>query len=419
MPRRISDYPDGYTGWNLISSFGSIVSVTAVGFFLNILYKQLTVGAFAKRNPWLNLQIFTDLLQALLNRSYPSLEWGLSSPPKPHAFVSLPVQSKITTKSFSKHLTLKKFCLTVTFLLNAYILMEVILPLIMPDLFFVNYLIASCIASFINDLLKLCLGEKIFMAIGENPEDSLDKKLDGKNTTSGTKLGDNKGAVNPASQSEDTTKAVSGENKADLTEDNSDSLANHPRLEVQKAVVKDFRDNADQFVQWHKYMIGKLVKWNDHDLAKMSEDPNFQEGYLELIKAQQSWGHRHSQNKLALLRKVASYTENQKLMDKIDKLEEHLEAEQARLLEDIEKIGEKHPIQQFISKGNGFLNSSEKKINELENAVHSEIRKTLIYKRQSEFRQIINQEVPQIKKEWKEQNSYLRNKISESLKNKK
>lgn len=31
----------------------------------------------------------TDTLQALLNTSYPSLGWALSSPPKPYAFVSL------------------------------------------------------------------------------------------------------------------------------------------------------------------------------------------------------------------------------------------------------------------------------------------------------------------------------------------
>ena len=95
MPRRVSDYPDAFAGWNLISSFGSIISVVAAGLFLYIVYIQLTEGEYAGRHPWLNPQFYTDTLQALLNRSYPSLEWALSSPPKPHAFVSLPIQSKI------------------------------------------------------------------------------------------------------------------------------------------------------------------------------------------------------------------------------------------------------------------------------------------------------------------------------------
>jgi len=30
-----------------------------------------------------------------LNKAYESLEWCLTSPPKPHAFVSLPTQSSI------------------------------------------------------------------------------------------------------------------------------------------------------------------------------------------------------------------------------------------------------------------------------------------------------------------------------------
>ena len=37
----------------------------------------------------------SDTLQILLNRSYSSLEWALNSPPKPHAFVSLPLQSSL------------------------------------------------------------------------------------------------------------------------------------------------------------------------------------------------------------------------------------------------------------------------------------------------------------------------------------
>jgi cytochrome c oxidase subunit 1 len=94
MPRRISDYPDAFEGWNLISSYGSIVSVVAAWLFLYIVYKQLISNSIADRNPWLTPQYYTDTLQALLNRSYISIEWGLTSPPKPHAFVSLPLQSR-------------------------------------------------------------------------------------------------------------------------------------------------------------------------------------------------------------------------------------------------------------------------------------------------------------------------------------
>jgi len=41
MPRRISDYPDAFAGWNLISSLGSLISVIATWLFLDITYKQL------------------------------------------------------------------------------------------------------------------------------------------------------------------------------------------------------------------------------------------------------------------------------------------------------------------------------------------------------------------------------------------
>lgn len=93
MPRRISDYPDAFAGWNLISSFGSIISVIATALFLYVVYEQLVYGKAVSRNPWLAPQFFYDLLMILLNRSYSSLEWALNSPPKPHPFVSLPLQS--------------------------------------------------------------------------------------------------------------------------------------------------------------------------------------------------------------------------------------------------------------------------------------------------------------------------------------
>ena len=94
MPRRISDYPDAFAGWNLISSLGSIISVVATWLFLHITYMQLTKGGVTSRYPWNSPEAYTDSLQSLLIRSYVSLEWGLTSPPRPHAFGSLPSQSK-------------------------------------------------------------------------------------------------------------------------------------------------------------------------------------------------------------------------------------------------------------------------------------------------------------------------------------
>jgi len=95
MPRRISDYPDGFAGWNLVSSFGSIISVAATALFLYVLYEQLVYGKAASRYTWQTSEFYVDTLQTMLGRSYNSLEWNLTSPPKPHAFVSLPLQSSI------------------------------------------------------------------------------------------------------------------------------------------------------------------------------------------------------------------------------------------------------------------------------------------------------------------------------------
>jgi cytochrome c oxidase subunit 1 len=95
MPRRISDYPDAFAGWNLVSSFGSLISVVATVLFLHIIYIQLVEGDVTSRYPWLVPEFYSDLFQILFNRNFNSLEWALSSPPKPHAFVSLPVQSSV------------------------------------------------------------------------------------------------------------------------------------------------------------------------------------------------------------------------------------------------------------------------------------------------------------------------------------
>ena len=101
MPRRISDYPDAFGGWNLISSFGSIISVISIWLFLYIVYNQLVYGKLASRYPDGVVPFNTDILQWDIMRIYAGLEWCLNSPPKPHAFTGLPVQSGFFIRLFT------------------------------------------------------------------------------------------------------------------------------------------------------------------------------------------------------------------------------------------------------------------------------------------------------------------------------
>ena len=44
MPRRIPDYPDAYSGWNGIASYGSYISAVAALFFFYVVYHSCTSG---------------------------------------------------------------------------------------------------------------------------------------------------------------------------------------------------------------------------------------------------------------------------------------------------------------------------------------------------------------------------------------
>jgi cytochrome c oxidase subunit 3 len=107
MPRRIGDYPDAFAGWNLISSFGSIISVIATVLFLHILYNQLIekdTNKLTSRDAWHEVPIFYDILVLRLRRTSYSLEWSLTNPPKPHCFVNLPLTNGFTnTSSYQAH----------------------------------------------------------------------------------------------------------------------------------------------------------------------------------------------------------------------------------------------------------------------------------------------------------------------------
>ena len=53
MPRRIPDYPDAYSGWNAVASYGSYITTVGALFFFYIVFVTLTDGEKIDQNdPW-------------------------------------------------------------------------------------------------------------------------------------------------------------------------------------------------------------------------------------------------------------------------------------------------------------------------------------------------------------------------------
>ena len=93
IPRRVPDYPDAYTGFNIISSFGSIVSVISAFLFLYILFDILSKPQYdVSRDNWHYPSYFNSNTLGV-TESASSLEFVLESPPAFHAYTTLPVQS--------------------------------------------------------------------------------------------------------------------------------------------------------------------------------------------------------------------------------------------------------------------------------------------------------------------------------------
>nr|AVH77143.1 cytochrome oxidase subunit I [Ectatomma ruidum]AVH77144.1 cytochrome oxidase subunit I [Ectatomma ruidum] len=74
MPRRYSDYPDNFLGWNIISSIGSLISIISLIYLIFIIWEALA----SKRKI---ISIFH------LNSS---MEWLMSYPPLNHSYNEIP-----------------------------------------------------------------------------------------------------------------------------------------------------------------------------------------------------------------------------------------------------------------------------------------------------------------------------------------
>jgi len=76
MPRRISDYPDAFAGWNFWSSIGGFLAYGSALFFVGIVIYTLVWGKKAAANPW--------------GAGATTLEWTLPSPPPFHTYEDIP-----------------------------------------------------------------------------------------------------------------------------------------------------------------------------------------------------------------------------------------------------------------------------------------------------------------------------------------
>ena len=94
MPRRIPDYPDAFSIWNAVSSFGSLISVIATILFGYVVYDLFVNGKEVNNNPWAVPSYFTSINQFKNEtQTANSIEWALASPVPFHAFNMLPLQS--------------------------------------------------------------------------------------------------------------------------------------------------------------------------------------------------------------------------------------------------------------------------------------------------------------------------------------
>lgn len=75
IPRRISDYPDAYTSWNIISTIGSTISFLRILFFIFIIWERII---------YQHQVIFSTQINS-------SIEWIQKFPPAEHRYDQLPI----------------------------------------------------------------------------------------------------------------------------------------------------------------------------------------------------------------------------------------------------------------------------------------------------------------------------------------
>jgi cytochrome c oxidase subunit 1 len=87
FPRRYSDFADGYSYYNYVSSIGSMISLVGVVIFGVVVYRLLTDGVTIGAQNWEQGEFFD---YSGTESGSPTLEWIQTSPPTIHTYNELP-----------------------------------------------------------------------------------------------------------------------------------------------------------------------------------------------------------------------------------------------------------------------------------------------------------------------------------------
>jgi len=97
FPRRYSDFPDSFTAWNAVSSYGSLLSLVGIFLFLYILYRAFSDAIPVEANYWRSRELFERLDDPASAQGPYTLEWLQASPPALHTYNELPYVTVTTS----------------------------------------------------------------------------------------------------------------------------------------------------------------------------------------------------------------------------------------------------------------------------------------------------------------------------------
>jgi len=423
MPRRISDYPDAFAGWNLISSFGSIVSVIAAWLFLYIVYAQLVEGKSASRYPWMTPQYYTDTLQALLNRSYPSLEWALSSPPKPHAFVSLPLQSKLWAY-LSIRIKNKMNCVNIftLILIGLYTYTLKVGVNYLFDFNLIENLVSwpSLILSLHLPFARLGFKEAISYLLSELKGDF--KSLWGIPLVGPTdSLPSNVKAIIPANLSMTGEGMGSGGQASGHSGQSSTSSNIQVQVQVPEDVstityIKQMNEFMEEYAALNISIADKLKKAGEANLY-YEDKPEVQRAILGLLQTHSSFLNKSYGGRATWIDLNKTYLPIEVKL-KLEEMEIKRTEIQNDYFSKVERLSESRSVdaslKEFFTLTNAFRNSLNKELNLAEKEVHENIRLTVAY-RDPKVKQVVNSDLQVVKRIFNEQDSYLKKRVEEIL----